>query len=97
MLTNGQGVPIFGAKGQYDAMHSDHRGIDYRVRPAHHLAMDPTLGWSALAKGEVKVRIVPGDHRSITIEPLGRQLAKMLTDELDAAQNGPSFGLVPVR
>ena len=51
-----------------------------------HLAMDPTLGWSGLAKGDVQVHVVPGTHRSITTEPLVRQLAKALSATLDAAQ-----------
>jgi thioesterase domain-containing protein len=55
-----------------------------------HLAMDPTLGWKDLAKGEVQVRIVPGDHHSMTTEPLVRDLAKALSDELDVVQNSRS-------
>jgi thioesterase domain-containing protein/acyl carrier protein len=51
-----------------------------------HLAMDSTLGWKDLAKGEVQVRTVPGDHLSMTTEPLVRQLAKALSSALDAAQ-----------
>jgi amino acid adenylation domain-containing protein len=51
-----------------------------------HLAMDATLGWSAVADGEVQVHIVPGDHLSMTAEPLVRQLAKALSGALDAAQ-----------
>ena len=50
------------------------------------LAMDPTLGWSDFAKGEVQVRTVPGNHLSMTTEPLVRQLAKALSSALDAAQ-----------
>jgi len=51
-----------------------------------HLAMDPALGWSDLAEGPVLVHMVPGDHDSIATEPLVRQLAKILSHELDAAQ-----------
>jgi amino acid adenylation domain-containing protein len=51
-----------------------------------HLALDSTLGWSDLAKIEVRVRTVPGNHATIITEPLVRQLAKILSDELDAAQ-----------
>ena len=51
-----------------------------------HLAMDPALGWSDLAEGPVLVHMVPGDHDSITTEPLVRQLAKILSHELDTAQ-----------
>lgn len=51
-----------------------------------HLALDSTLGWSDLTRGEVRVRIIPGNHIAITTEPLVRQLAKALSDELDAAQ-----------
>ena len=53
------------------------------------LAMDQTLGWSGLAEGEVHVHILPGNHQSITTEPLVRQLAKALSDTLDAAQGAP--------
>jgi thioesterase domain-containing protein len=56
------------------------------VQLLSHLALDSTLGWSDVAKSEVRVRIVPGKHISITTEPLVRQLAKILSDELDAAQ-----------
>jgi thioesterase domain-containing protein/acyl carrier protein len=51
-----------------------------------HLALDSTLGWRDLTQGEVRVRIIPGNHIAITTEPLVRQLAKALSDELDAAQ-----------
>ena len=60
------------------------------VQILSHLALDSTLGWSDLAESEVRVRIVPGNHGSITTEPLVRQLAKMMSDELDAAQEGTS-------
>jgi thioesterase domain-containing protein/acyl carrier protein len=56
------------------------------VQLLSHLAMDPTLGWSGLAKGDVQVHVVPGNHVSITTEPLVRQLAKALSAALDAAQ-----------
>jgi amino acid adenylation domain-containing protein len=52
-----------------------------------HLAMDETLGWRDLARGDVQIQILPGDHRSITTEPLVRQLAKALSASLDAAEN----------
>ena len=50
------------------------------------LALDPTLGWASLAEGDVPVHIVPGDHHSITTEPLVRQLAAALSRALDASQ-----------
>ena len=53
----------------------------------HHLLMDPTLGWKDLAQDNVQVRIVPGDHHSMTTEPLVRHLAKALSNELDAIQS----------
>ena len=53
----------------------------------HHLLMDPTLGWKELARHDVQVRIVPGDHYSMTTEPLVRHLAKALSNELDAIQS----------
>ena len=54
-----------------------------------HLTLDTTLGWSDFTKSQVKVRMVPGDHGTITTEPVVRQLAEMLSDELDAAQGIP--------
>ena len=57
------------------------------ITPMTHLAMDPTLGWKDLAQGEVRVRTVPGDHMTMTAEPLVRHLAKALSDELDAVQS----------
>ena len=59
------------------------------VQLLSNLALDSTLGWSDLAESEVRVRIVPGNHGSITTEPLVRHLAKILSDELDAAQEAP--------
>ncbi len=77
---------------------------DYRPMPApvpitlfrasapllSHLAMDPTLGWSGLAEGEVQVHTLPGSHGSIVTEPLVRKLAKALSAALDAAQGNPA-------
>jgi amino acid adenylation domain-containing protein len=54
-----------------------------------HLVMDRTLGWSELAESPVSVRIIPGSHGTILTEPSVRQLAKILSDELDAAQGVP--------
>jgi thioesterase domain-containing protein len=51
-----------------------------------HLALDPTLGWSALAGTNISVRVVPGSHGSMTTEPLVRDLAGALSEELDLAQ-----------
>ena len=51
-----------------------------------HAAMDLMLGWTDLTKCKVRLRIVPGNHLSITTEPLVRQLANALSVELDAAQ-----------
>jgi thioesterase domain-containing protein len=51
-----------------------------------HLALDSTLGWSELVDGEVRVRVVPGDHHTMATEPLVRHLAEALSEELDAAQ-----------
>jgi hypothetical protein len=48
-----------------------------------------TLGWDELAEGGVQVRVVPGDHSTMITEPLVRHLAKVLSDELDAAQAVP--------
>jgi thioesterase domain-containing protein len=54
-----------------------------------HLPLDQTLGWSGLAKGVVPVHVIPGNHLSMTTEPLVRQLAKALSGALDAAQGAP--------
>ena len=51
-----------------------------------HAAMDPMLGWTDLTKCKVRLRTVPGNHLSMTTEPLVRQLANALSVELDAAQ-----------
>jgi thioesterase domain-containing protein len=56
------------------------------VQPLSNLALDETLGWSDLAKQEVRVHMVPGTHGSIVREPLVRELARAVTAELDAAQ-----------
>jgi amino acid adenylation domain-containing protein len=50
------------------------------------LVMDSALGWNGLAKGAVRVRFVPGNHDSMTAEPLVRHLAEALREELDTVQ-----------
>jgi enterobactin synthetase component F len=50
------------------------------------VALDSTLGWRDLVKGQVRVCVLPGDHISIMREPLVQQLAKMISDDLDVAQ-----------
>jgi thioesterase domain-containing protein len=71
---------------------------DYRPRPSavpitlfraevqllSNLALDWTLGWSALTDKEVRVRVVPGNHGSITGDPLVADLARTLCEELDS-------------
>jgi thioesterase domain-containing protein len=56
------------------------------VQLLSHLALDSTLGWGEVTQSEIKVRVVPGSHRSIATEPLVRHLAASLSDELDAVQ-----------
>jgi amino acid adenylation domain-containing protein len=53
------------------------------------LPLDRTLGWDRFTRGRVRVCKVPGDHVSITTEPLVRYTAKALSDELDTAQGMP--------
>jgi amino acid adenylation domain-containing protein len=48
-----------------------------------HLALDSSLGWRDFTRGDVRVHILPGDHESITAEPVVRQLAKLISVELD--------------
>jgi thioesterase domain-containing protein len=50
------------------------------------LPLDRTLGWGATNAGDVRVYKIPGDHISITTEPLVRQTAKALCDALNIAQ-----------
>jgi amino acid adenylation domain-containing protein len=54
-----------------------------KVQLLSHLALDSSLGWGDFTKGEVRVHMVPGGHGSITAEPVVRQLAKMISAELD--------------
>jgi amino acid adenylation domain-containing protein len=56
------------------------------AQPLANSALDSTLGWGDLTTSDVRVRTVLGDHRTITREPFVRQLAKILSDELDSAQ-----------
>jgi enterobactin synthetase component F len=50
------------------------------------LALDATLGWRDLSEGKIRVHTVSGTHGSMSTEPFVRQLAKILSRELDAAQ-----------
>jgi amino acid adenylation domain-containing protein len=50
------------------------------------LPLDWTLGWSSVIEGGIEVHKVPGDHLSITAEPLVRHLARTLSDAIDRAQ-----------
>jgi len=59
-----------------------------------HFALDATLGWRDLAD-DIQVRIVPGNHGSITGEPFVRKLAETLCEDLDAAQRVASHGRLP--
>jgi len=54
-----------------------------KVQLLSHLALDSSLGWRDFTKGKVRVHMVPGDHGSITAEPMVRQLARMISGELD--------------
>jgi thioesterase domain-containing protein len=51
------------------------------------LALDATLGWRDFVNGDVRIRVVPGNHRTMATEPLVRELAQTLRAELDAAQH----------
>lgn len=56
------------------------------VTPVIGLPMDRTLGWRDVALGGVQVYRIPGDHTTITTEPLVRHLARALSAALDQAQ-----------
>jgi amino acid adenylation domain-containing protein len=79
------------ALGDYRPLHAIPRPVPIALFRASvpllsQAAKGPTFGWNDLVKGEVQVHIVPGNHQSITAEPLVRQLAKALSSALDAAQ-----------
>jgi amino acid adenylation domain-containing protein len=50
------------------------------------MLLDEALGWGRLIGGDVEVHWVPGDHLSIIMEPLVRQLATLLSDALNRTQ-----------
>ena len=54
-----------------------------KVQLLSHLALDTSLGWRDFTKGDARVHMVPGDHSSIMAEPMVRQLAKIISGELD--------------
>ena len=54
-----------------------------KVQLLSHLALDSSLGWRDFTGGDVRVHILPGGHNSITAEPIVRQLAEMISVELD--------------
>ena len=47
-----------------------------------HLALDSTLGWKDFVEGEVRVRIVPGDHHTMATEPLVSSLPRLCQTNL---------------
>jgi thioesterase domain-containing protein len=54
-----------------------------RMQLLSHLALDSTLGWRDFTKADVRVHEIPGDHDSITGEPIVRELAKIISADLD--------------
>ena len=50
------------------------------------LPLDRTLGWRDVALGGVQVYRIPGDHTTISTEPLVRHPARALSEALDKAQ-----------
>jgi thioesterase domain-containing protein/acyl carrier protein len=54
------------------------------------LPLDWTLGWSSVVEGGIEVHKVPGDHLSMTTEPLVGHLAKSLSAAIDRAQGIPT-------
>jgi amino acid adenylation domain-containing protein len=55
-----------------------------RMQLLSHFALDSTLGWRDFTKADVRVHEIPGDHDSITGEPIVRELAKLVSADLDA-------------
>jgi FkbH-like protein len=57
-------------------------------------SFDPQYGWGRLALGRLEVRIVPGAHEQIFMEPNVRILAAQVSAALAASQN-QKFGVPP--
>jgi thioesterase domain-containing protein len=55
------------------------------AQPIFRLWNEPGLGWRELVEPEPKVRMVPGNHRTITAEPYVSSLARELRQCLDEA------------
>jgi amino acid adenylation domain-containing protein len=52
---------------------------------------DPTLGWSAIARGGVEIHPMPGYHAAMISEPRVRVLAPVLRECLRRAAGGPDL------
>jgi thioesterase domain-containing protein len=59
-----------------------------RMQLLSHLALDSTLGWRDFTKADVTVHELPGDHDSIMGEPVVRELAKIISADLDVDLTG---------
>src|SRR5262249_5900443 len=63
-----------------------------RAQPIFRLWDEPALGWRELITPEPEVRVVPGNHTTITAEPFVGVLAKQLSACLDKADQGVCHG-----
>jgi hypothetical protein len=48
---------------------------------------DPLMGWGRIAKGDVEIHIIPGNHLQIVREPGVKQLGETLSTCLEQVQN----------
>ena len=48
--------------------------------------LDSTLGWGSVVKGSIEIHEINGDHRSIVREPVVKQVAESLKEEIEAAR-----------
>jgi thioesterase domain-containing protein len=76
----------FQAARNYVCLPYPDRVILFRARTAPFFhSYERDLGWSSLARGGVRVKVIRGNHLSIIREPYVRELADQLTVSLDEA------------
>ena len=60
-------------------------------------SLEPDFCWGRLVRGALAVKLIPGSHENIFMEPNVRALARELADILTAAQGRPTNNGAPVR
>ncbi len=81
---------LYAAMLAYRPEHYRGRAVVFRAgaQPVFRLWDEPGLGWRELIEPEPIVRVVPGNHRTITAEPYVGTLADQLRECLDEADSG---------